>query len=225
MKSRTAQEIEQELKRVPDLCPLCGVVARGVAHYIDTVFYELVTDRPTREAIRKAGGFCAAHARAVERQADALGTSLIFADILSNEVRGMDDGRWDRPPNTVGAVARILDGSLPSRGLCPVCREERGQEEIVVDSLCEGLRDPELAALWGHSGGLCLPHFRLAFLRCRDSLAWRRILDVERRSLAELERRLQELARRFDYRSADAPDDTESDVWRQALRVTSGRLE
>jgi hypothetical protein len=158
----------------------------------------------------------------VERQADALGTSLIFMDVLRNEVRGMDNGQWDRPPNTIGAVARILDGSLPSRPPCPICREERGREEVVVDSLCEGLRVPELADTWERSSGLCMPHFRLAFLRCRDTVAWRRILDVQRRSLTDLAGELERLARKFDHRAAPDSSSPDGDVWKRALKVTSG---
>ena len=221
MISRTGQELQRHLELNTSVCPVCSVVADSVAHYIDAVFYELVTDPPTREAIRKAGGFCPAHARAVERQADALGTSLIFMDVLRNEVRSIENGRWDRPPNTIGAVARILDGSLPSRPPCPICREERGREEVVVDSFCEGLRAPDLAAAWERSCGLCMPHFRLAFLRCRDTVAWRRILDVQRRALTDLAGELEELARKFDYQSTDSGS-AEGDTWKRALKVTSG---
>lgn len=225
MISRTAQELQRHLDRTPEVCPVCSVVAESIAHYIDAVFYELVTDPPIRESIRKAGGFCPAHARAVERQADALGTSLIFADVLRNEIRSMDNGQWDRPPNTVGTVARILDGSLPSRPPCPICREERGREEVVVDSLCEGLRAPRLADAWERSSGLCMPHFRLAFLRCRDTVAWRRILDQQRRSLTDLAGELEELARKFDYRSSSDSAPADGAIWKRALKVTSGWTE
>jgi hypothetical protein len=197
-------------------------VAAAIRRHIDSLFYELVNDIPTREAIRKSAGFCKPHSLLVAEQADALGTSLIYGDVLKNELTALDDGQFDRPPNTVGTVARILDGSMPGRAACPVCREERGQSEIAIDALLEGMRHDEFAAAFERSAGLCLPHFRIAFLRARDPIAWRRVLDVERTALARLTAELQTLARKYDYRNAEEEMGDESDAWRRALFLASG---
>jgi hypothetical protein len=142
--------------------------------------------------------------------------------VLKNELAALDEGQFDRPPNTVGAVARILDGSVPGRTPCPICREERGQAEIAVDALLEGVRHEAFAASFDRSAGLCLPHFRIAFLRARDSSAWRRVLDVQRSVLAGLTDDLQALARRYDYRYTDEEPGSESDAWRRALFQAAG---
>jgi hypothetical protein len=220
--SRTAHELQEILERRPDVCPVCLLVARAIRRHIDAIFYEMVNDPPLREAIRKAGGFCKPHARLVLEQADALGTSVIFRDVLRTELHAIDEGQYDRPPNTVSSVARILDGSLPGRTQCPICREERGREEITVDSLLEAVRQPGFASVYERSGGICLPHFRLAFLRCRDTLAWRVILDVQRTAITGLVGELEELSRKFDYRYTDEAVGEESDSWKRALNVTSG---
>lgn len=220
--SRTADELRSRLQRRPDRCPVCDFVSHGIRQHVDSLFYELVTDPPVREAIRKAGGFCRPHARLVEQQADALGTSLILGDVLDTELRAMDEGEFDRPPNTAGPVARILDGSLPGRAPCVVCRQERGLEELSVDSLVEGLRDPAFGDLFQRSSGLCLPHFRLCFRRCDDTIAWRRVLDTERAALTNLTAELRRLAQRFDYHSQPGEMGPEADAWRRAVRMTSG---
>jgi hypothetical protein len=220
--SRTASELQFRLDRHPDRCPICDFVSAAVARHVDALFYELVTDPPVREAIRKAGGFCRRHADVVALQADALGSALILGDVLRSDLRAMDEGEFDRPPNTVGTVARILDGSLPGRAPCVVCRQERGLEEMAVDSLIDGLHDPETIAAFERSSGLCLPHFRLAFRRCDDSVVWRRVLDTERAALTRLTGELDVLARHFDHQAPAAEVGAEADAWKRALYATSG---
>jgi hypothetical protein len=221
--SRSSDELHRLIQSDPTRCPICRFVTVAIRRHIDTLFYELVTDITTREAIRKSAGFCKPHSLLVAEQADALGTSLIYGDVLKNELTALDEGQFDRPPNTVGAVARILDGSMPGRAPCPVCREERGQAEIAVDALLEGVRHEEFAAGFERSAGLCLPHFRIAYLRARDPSAWRRVLDVERTALTRLTDELKALARRYDYRyTEEETTGEESDAWRRALFLAAG---
>lgn len=220
--SRSSDELHRLIQSQPDRCPICSFVAIAIRRHIESLFYEMVNDIPTREAIRKSAGFCKPHSLLVAEQADALGTSLIYGDVLKNELTALDDGQFDRPPNTVGAVARILDGSMPGRAACPACREERGQSEIAIDALLEGMRHDEFAAAFGRSAGLCLPHFRVAFLRARDPAAWRRVLEVERAALARLTGELQALARKYDYHNAEVEMGDESDSWRRALFLAAG---
>lgn len=220
--SRSSDELHRLIQSDPARCPICSFVTVAIRRHIDTLFYELVNDIPTREAIRKSAGFCKPHSLLVAEQADALGTSLIYADVLKNELTSLDEGQFDRPPNTVGTVARILDGSVPGRTPCPVCREERGQAEIAVDALLEGVRHEAFASAFERSAGLCLPHFRIAFLRARDPIAWRRILEVERATLSRMTDDLQALARRYDYRYAGEDGGDEPDAWRRALYLAAG---
>lgn len=220
--SRSSDELQGLIQSQPDRCPICTFVEGAIRRHIDTLFYELVTDIPTREAIRKSVGFCKPHSLLVAEQADALGTSLIYGDVLKNELLALDEGQFDRPPNTVGTVARILDGSMPGRAACPICREERGQAEIAIDALLEGVRHDEFADAFERSAGLCLPHFRITFLRARDPVAWRHVLEVERTTLTRLTGELQVLARKYDYRSAGGEVGEESDAWRRALYLAAG---
>jgi transposase len=220
--SRTSDELRRTIEKHGSVCPICRHVGEGIRRHIDSLFYELVNDIQTREAIRKSGGFCRPHSAMVAKQADALGTSLIYGDVLGNELKALDEGQFDRPPNTVGAVARILDGSVPGRAPCPICREERGQADVAIDALLEGMRHEDFAAAFERSVGLCLPHFRMAFLRARDTATWRRILDVERTSLTRLRAELKELSLKYDYRNAGEEVGDESDSWLRALFLAGG---
>jgi hypothetical protein len=199
-------------------------VARSLRNYVDTLFYENVNDPPVRARIRSAGGFCRRHARLIRRQADALGSAIILRDILTNQLRALQSGQFDRPPETAGPISRLLDGSSREQqaASCHLCEEERKRDGLGVDSLLEGMGKAAFAALFEQSIGLCLPHFRLAFTRCQNQAIWDRVLQKERASLEQLGEELRELARKFDYRYQDEPRGGECDSWIQALSLTSG---
>jgi hypothetical protein len=224
--SRTAFEMKHALQRVPHECPTCTFVDDGVRNQIDALFYERATDVATRETIRSARGFCRYHARLVSSHADALGTALILQDVLINDLRDMQNGMYDHPAIKPGRVARFFDskGGLPPRAPCPLCVIEQDIEALATDSLLEGLSDDEFTTLFRQSDGFCIPHFRLAFERCRDERAWRIVLETERASMGRVTQELGELARKYDYRSHDKPQGAETRVWRRALDLTSKEI-
>lgn len=222
---RTAYEMQRLLLRRPEICPICQVTADGMAKHIDALFYERVTDVGTREAIRKARGFCRFHARLVSQHADALGTSLILQDVLVNELRAIDAGEFDRPHNPAGRLSRFFDSSAANTGNlapCPICVAEQEMESRAVDSLISALPDRKFALVFRGSAGLCLPHFRLAFCACSDDEAWKIVLEMARDSIARLSSELEELTRKSDYRFSEEGMGVESDSWRRALDKTSG---
>ena len=179
--SRTAFELKRALERTPHACPTCTFVDEGVRNHIDALFYERAVDVSTRETIRAARGFCRHHARLVSRHADALGTALIFRDVLVNDLRDLDGGMYDRPAAKPGQFARFFEGrsGLRPRTPCPLCVVETDIELLATDNLLEGLEDAEFAASYRQSDGLCIPHFRFAFERCRVQEAWKTVLETE----------------------------------------------
>lgn len=222
--TRTAFELKLALERAPQACPTCTFVDDGVRNHIDALFYERATDVATRAAIRAARGFCRHHARLVSAQADALGTALVLHDVLINDLRDLQGGVYDRAGARSRPLSRFFastSGALPSRPECPLCVAEIEIEAVTTDSLLEGLSDDEFARQFQRSDGLCIPHFRLAFERCRDASRWRIVLETERDALGRITHELEELARKYDYRSHDKPHGAEAGVWRRALNVTS----
>jgi hypothetical protein len=224
--TRTAFELKRLLQRSPHTCPACAFVDEGVRNHIDALFYERATDVATRETIRSARGFCRYHARLVSRHADALGTALILQDVLVNDLRDMQHGMYDHPASKPGHLARFFDskGGLPPRPPCPLCIAEREIETLATDSLLEGLGDAEFVALFRQSDGLCIPHFRLAFEQCHDASRWTTALETEQAMLSRITHELEELARKYDYRSHDKPQGAEAGVWRRALDLSSKQI-
>lgn len=225
--SRTTHELQLALQRDPHACPTCRFVDDAVRNHIDALFYERATDVATRETIRTARGFCRYHARLVSGHADALGTALILQDVLINDLRDMRSGMYAHPFAKSGGLSRFFGSKsgLPSRPPCPLCVIEQEIEALATDSLLEGLAASEFTSLFHHSDGLCVPHFRLAFERCHDDRIWQTVLEMEQTTLDRVTHELEELARKYDYRSHEKPQGAEAGIWRRALDFTSREID
>lgn len=227
---RTAFELRHVWETERGVCPLCRFVATSLEHSIDSLFYENVNDPPTRDAIHKAGGFCRYHARLISRQADALGTAIILNDVLTNDLRDIDGGKFDNPTRASNPLNFLLQEKPPEVNVrddiqcppCPICNTEAMLEDMAVNAFQEALRDSEAMDTFSRSDGLCVPHFRLVFQRANDDAVWARVLETEKRVLKDLTGQLSELARKHDYRFKDEPRGEEMKSWRRALSTTSG---
>lgn len=226
---RTAFELKRLWDDQPRVCPLCRFVATAVEQYVDGLFYEMVNDPPTRDAIRAAGGFCRYHAALIAKQGDALGTAIILQDVLTQGLRAIEQGDFDHPAAALNPLARLWQkepfGSQIRQEIqcpaCPICDAERRYEELAVDGLLELCEDPAFSEVLGHSGGVCVPHFHLAFERSRDDSRWATLLAGETEALRDLIHQLAELARKHDYQHKDEPKGEEMRSWLRALNAVS----
>jgi len=224
---RSAFELKETLESAPEVCAVCRFVASALRRQIDILFYENVNDMQTRDRIRRAGGVCRHHAALVAEQSDALGTAIIMQDLLNNEWSALEAGKFDHPGGPSGRFGRLLDsGRQPAkRILCPLCQAEHELDQRTVDSLLEALDNAEFATAFAGCAGLCVPHFHLAFERCKHEAQWRVVLTRQREALHQLAEELGELARTYDYRSRVKPTADEARAWRRGLSVSSGWLE
>lgn len=223
--TRTAYELRGLLQRHPDGCVMCRFAYAGVRARIDAMFYEQVTDRDVRSAIRASRGFCPRHSRMVSEYGDALGAALIMQDVLINELRDIEDGKY-APTRAGGPFSRFLESKSATPALCPLCAAQDELDRVGTSALMEGLADGELDGPFRASAGLCLPHLRLGQSHVTDETAWTIVLDTERQRLQSLADTLGSLARKSDYRFRDeevSPEEATS--WRRALALTSGMEE
>jgi hypothetical protein len=72
-------------------CPACTLVQRAVQGYLKSIFYENVNDPETRLELRHTLGFCSDHAWLLldTEIGDALGTSIIYHDVVGFVLKGM----------------------------------------------------------------------------------------------------------------------------------------
>ena len=88
-------------------CPICRRTAQAVTRHLETTSYDNATDVETRAVLRATQGWCADHARQWLEQRDALGTALIYKDVLDNVRRVLVAGqRLDPISNRSGVRVR-----------------------------------------------------------------------------------------------------------------------
>lgn len=228
--STTAFELQRIWREGNDTCGICRVVGRDVARHIDALFYENVNDAPTRDTIRRAGGFCRYHAGAIIRQGDALGTAIILRDVLTAQLRSIGEAPAPAPGGLLKFAQVFKDEGedtwqkeIKCRP-CPICDAERDITATVIAGLLRALRDAEFAALFTGSARLCVGHYNLTMARA-DTDRRSQVREVMIRTLRDITGRLAELARKHDYRFADEPQGEEMRSWRTALNISSSWIE
>ena len=184
-------------------CAVCGLSLRSVARLLQTISYEQVNDPALRAELRKARGFCNAHAHQWLREARGqLGTALIYRDLLQ-------------------ATLRDLEQRAPSRsaGKCVACRAQSEAEQRYVEALVAAV-SADSAAL-DASDGLCRRH-TLASMRVGGRGAML-IADHTRRAIEQLTRELDEVIRKEDYRFRHEPrTDAERSAPSRAVALVAG---
>lgn len=216
-------------------CPVCRVEGRILERYIENLFYESVNDIKTRERLRASLGFCREHARMAtdRRLGNALGFAIIYQDVITNILRGLEKDAvapnsfrlpalLKQVPEQVSAtVQRVLYALTPHKH-CLVCQQQEKTTQLVVSALVEGLTEPQLADALRSSNGLCIPHLKKTFESVRDITTSDLLLSIHRAQLESLRGELAEFIRKNDYRFKDEGIGAEGDSWRRAVNKLTG---
>jgi hypothetical protein len=207
-------------------CAVCQLTSRSVTRWLRAFLAEYVNDTATRETVRRAGGFCAAHTR----QLAALGDSLAIA-ILYSDLARLTRERWDQSTKKnrftksltffLGRwrIFKPSSASLPAP--CPACVAENEAQTRYVTSLADGLSKEGLSktGVWEAmqaNGGLCVPHIQQIMTHATPDAALR-LLQLETQRLSDLQAELEEIVRKNDYRFRGETWGAEKDAWRRAL--------
>lgn len=192
-------------------CPVCRVEQRTLERYIENLFYESVNDIKTRERLRASLGFCPEHAHlAMDRRlGNALGFALIYQDVITSILRGLE---YDSANTNV----------LTPHENCTVCGQQEKTNQLVVSALVDGLNDPQLADALRSSEGLCIPHLKKTLELVRNRAMTNLLLSIHRDKLESLRGELAEFIRKSDYRFKDEGFGVEGDSWRRAVNKLTG---
>lgn len=194
----TAFEVREALGKGG--CAVCRLSLRAVSRSIGTIAYEQVNDLDLRQQLRKAGGFCNAHAHQWLREArSVLGTALIYRDVLQAALADMEVARPSDTPR--GGLLRSLwrGASGQSDGRCPACQVQAEAEGRYLEALLALVgAEPEL--LEG-SAGVCRRHALAAARSSHAAGAY--VLSHTCQSIAAMLADLDEVIRKEDYRFRD----------------------
>jgi hypothetical protein len=211
-------------------CPLCVLLERAERKAVDLFLYDQVNDISRRDALRASRGLCLNHTSMLAEGRSALGVAIISRDILRAMTAELESGApndaglgWLRDRIGAGSGSQIAARLNPQAG-CPMCAERPRIEAPLLIGLLHNLRDPSFAAAFDASAGLCRVHLAGA-LRAADAPAARALAARQAAIWRRLEADLDEFIRKHDYRFQGEAFEVERDVWRRALRTTSGWYE
>jgi hypothetical protein len=195
------------------MCPLCRVAHKADREFLWHFFEEYSTSESGVEALRAARGFCGAHADALRRlEVDGLGSTLGISEIYEEVFFGIVD-----------QLARLDIGSegAAAAAPCPACANREREVAANAEHLASLLReDARSRERFRQSGGLCLPHFAVAWAVPESDRSL--LLEVERTAAQAVLSELAEHIRKQGAEARDEPPGAERESWRRAIELTAG---
>jgi hypothetical protein len=217
-------------------CAICRSVDSAVRQRIDAFLYEQITIIERRTEIREARGFCSAHGTLLNGVGYMLGNAILQQDVLNDVLRDIDKviARKGVKAQSLKDIARglfnkagaIANAIKPKRE-CVLCEYERDRETMYLRTLINYLHEAEMREVFAASGGLCLPHFRIALgLNEIKTENLPTLIETETEILGKLKAELDEFLHKsnasFGFTQADMGD--EADAPLRALKLISGRV-
>src|SRR5512145_3089731 len=185
-------------------CPICRFVGHTVQGYLKSLFYENVNDPETRLQLRLTHGFCYDHAwLLLEGEiGDALGTAIIYHDVVNFTVKGIAQADQDfRAHKNWRARLKGVLSAWGSRGghlakamrptrHCPVCAERDDTTRLTMEVFTSALTDEAFCQAFRTSPGLCFPHLDMAFEQVSDARGYENLVDISQAQLSALRQEL-----------------------------------
>ncbi|HEX2915542.1 MAG TPA: DUF6062 family protein [Chloroflexia bacterium] len=159
-------------------CPVCRLTLAEVDRFLHLLSLENVNDVDTRLQLRQAGGFCNRHSYQWASLHDALGTAIIYDDLLRDAAKRIEKG--DFTPRRGGLFGRGTVAPEEPYAACPICLHQETSETRIVDDFADGYsKENRFRQAYAAPGvaGVCLRHFR------------RIVLDLEGSYVAEFSAR------------------------------------
>jgi hypothetical protein len=197
-------------------CPVCSLVQRAGARYIEGTFSESMLDPAIRQKLVGSLGFCYEHTwQSINlKLSDALGQAILFQDLIK-------DGLKKIQGNEKKAGSDLVEALNPAAA-CPACQIEQVTVERVIDSVTAALRDQDFINGFKQSSGLCIPHLQRLLPRL-DGKRQAVVLSHQRERMESLKTELAEFIRKCGYRFRDEVIGKEGDSYKRAADMIKGK--
>jgi hypothetical protein len=223
-------------------CPICRLTAHAVDHYFDAMSYENVNDIELRAQLRAAQGWCAVHGRQWLGQRDALGTAIIYKDVLDTARRTLlqaagltaeaqePEARFGRLRGLMGGGSGPRPGAQVARALepdggCAACAVADGAERGFCGAFVGGLTYPVfLEAYRRHPNGICLPHLRAVLRLAQEPEHVQTLVQIEAEHLARTRAALAEVIPNNEERFRPEPRGDDVRAPAQAVEQAAGSI-
>ena len=210
-------------------CPICTIVLRDSRAYLDSVFYERITDVPTRMGLRDSFGLCNLHTWLLRdlpgSSAPDLGFAIIAKDLLSRFQRMTVEPATTRR-NTLKAWftrARSHLRARLKRDPCPACVHAARSESVHLRQLLDVLGEAAFSGKYDNSPGICLPHFLQAEETHPRHAHIERLREVQTRQARSLHDTLDRFVEKHDHRARDEITPAEARAWTEAMEFLAGK--
>jgi hypothetical protein len=197
-------------------CPVCSLIQRAGARYLEGTFTESLLDPAIRQKLVKSSGFCFEHTwQSINlKLSDALGHAILYQDLIADILKKLHENE----KSSGSRLANIFDSNDP----CPACQVEAEALDRIIDSLASALRKQDFLAEFSQSDGLCIPHLK-RLLPHLDAARQAVVLDHQQSCLQELKGELGEFIRKSDYRFRDEEMGVEGDSYKRAADMIKGK--
>jgi hypothetical protein len=223
-----------------DGCAMCQLREYYGRRYLSWFLHEQVNDVATRLKLAQSWGFCVYHAWLLqklewERCHDGMATAILCEWLVERHCRILQRSleesclpkkrfwhqwRWWRPSRP----AEPLLQAYAAEGICPACTSQQESAAYTLQVLTHHLaEDASFQTLYKQSGGLCMPHFKVALASAEEEQAVGVLVEVQLETLGRLAGELSEYLRKHDYRFAREPSGPETDVFIRATALLVGQ--
>jgi len=213
-------------------CPLCRRAVNHSRSFLESLFYERVTDGPTRVGLRRSKGFCNWHAwMSTELSHSDSGIAIIYKDLLDAEIRRLSGwAKGKAPPKGIrlGQGKKALRDFLSNwseKDRCPVCRMVEDHERIDAQVLLDFVDEEAFSEAFEESPGVCLRHLTWILQCFPEHPNLRLLVKKQTEKYHSLSEELGEFIRKLDYRFSTEPKGTEVGSWKRALEHFAGERE
>lgn len=144
----------------PDLktrgCPVCDRVRRAMFDFLAHWQYELYASETSQSQFASEGGFCRFHTWQLAATASPQGISQGYPRLVSRIAEEIA-----RLAEDSGSPAESVSSLVQDSQHCRACREQKMVEATCLERLAALTQQPEGAAAYSRSQGLCLRHLAL----------------------------------------------------------------
>ncbi len=226
-------------------CPVCALTLAAVTSYLQAITYEHVNDPEFRDAIVAARGYCNTHSWRLRELRVALGTALMYRDVIRDAAAELARSATGGRPDLFGAgqgqgrghggvrdrLAALAGRDASDNGgrvtdphrTCPACQERDRYELLYLEALLDHTQDGRMAQAFTDAGGLCMVHLDRLITTTRQAAALARLISLQRECLLRLHDELTEFIRKNDYRFSSEGMGVERDSWVRAVEIVAGK--
>jgi hypothetical protein len=156
---------------------------------------------------------------------------MIYQDVIINLIRALQAAdptaatplqRFMASLGAPRARAAADAAALAPQATCPACEAQADAERRAVSLLLRHLLDDQVAAAYGASTGLCLPHFIRVLAQARRDEQITLLVQTQLAAWQALHDALGEYIRLQDYRFRQEPRGAEQTAPRRAITTIAG---